>query len=251
MKIGVITCFFNEEFLVPFFLRHYACAVGIHAIVTPGTDRTLELLSADSRVQLHTLSMPHGFDDCRKTDKINSLVAALALEYDWLVVVDSDEFVWPGGRPEGVLSEELASFSDNDTVVTARMWQVFRHASDADLNPELPPALQRRHGIPDREGPGVRGYCKPCVIRTNRRIQFGAGQHNLLPGFHGNFSEKTLDGAHWRMADPSFVRKRCLVRRDSLSRANRENELGTYVLSWTEQGLLAECAVHVNDPQLF
>jgi Glycosyl transferase family 2 len=263
LKINVVCAFFQEEFLVPFFLSHYSFADRIHALATPGNDRTVELLKADPRVELHYFESPAGMDDGLKIQKINALVAAIGQECDWIIVVDSDELVWPEnwsaaareGLPRNPVSvvDFLSLVPGDESCVMARMWQVFRHESDADLDvAKTPVFLQRRHGCPDRESPALAGYCKPIVIRANHGFQFTAGQHRLEASSRLKFSSRGFDGAHWANADPCFAVGRILRgRRDRMSAHNKVMGMGVQYFTIDEGQILGNCQAHRQDPQLF
>lgn len=251
-KIAVVCCFYNEEFLVPFFLSHYAFADAIHALVSPCTDKTLDLLAADKKVTLHNFEMPDGMDDIVKVGQINALLEKLDRGYDWVIVVDSDEFIWPEKAVFTEPASYLMSVPPSDTVLVARMWQVFRHALDADLDPaNAPIVLQRRHGVEDRESPACKGYCKPIVIRTKKGIKFQPGNHALAGG-DARISTMTFDGAHWAFADPCFLVNRIIKgRRDRQSKGNLKRGHGAHYHTISEQAIIDRCEQHLNDPKLF
>lgn len=255
--IKVITCFYREELLVPHFLNHYSYADTILVLGGNSPDNTRALFEADPRVIWQDLDMPEGMDDIRKLVALNEALNTPD-KHDWSIVVDSDELIWPHapGGPEdlsrGWVEDFLSSVPEINNVVMANMWQVYRHATDADLDTTRPPVLQRRHGIPDRDSGGREGYRKPAVIRTGTRLQLGAGNHRIDAGDARIEPYLTFDGAHWALADPSFaVKRRTRDRRDRMSVRNRAGQLGSHLWNITSKGLLDEIAAHANDPQLF
>jgi hypothetical protein len=257
--IKVIACFYREDFLVPHFLNHYKFADTIIALVGESPDRTQALLDADPRVLSLPLNMPEGIDDVKKMDALNQVLNTPDPNHDWSIVVDSDEFIWPHDpffpdRPDfdpEFVHQFLAQMPASSNVLMANMWQVFRHWSDTDLDTTKPPIFQRRHGMTDRDSGGREGYRKPIVIRTNSGLRLGAGNHRIDDGHLKIDPTYSFDGAHWAMADPSFIIRRTRDRRDRMSARNRAGALGSHLFNITTKGLLTELEAHTNLPQLF
>src|ERR1017187_10287272 len=86
---------YNEEILLPLFLKHYSFADSLHAIYTPSTDRTEEILRANSKVVLDVVESPDGLNDLTLTDRLNLRLAEPEYEHTWFMVPDVDEFIWP------------------------------------------------------------------------------------------------------------------------------------------------------------
>lgn len=257
MKIKVICFFYNESALIPFFLRHYKqWADSLHAVVSKGTDNTRELLVRTPAIDVEDWEMPGGrMDDFAKLNKLNSIVIARH-DADWLVVVDADEFIWPANKPQAngdYVRAFLGSVAASETAVMAGMWNVFRHVMDSDLDSSQAPALQRRYGIL-HQGIGENApYHKPCVIRANRGLEYGLGQHYLKAYEGVRFAaNQHFDGAHWQNADPVFaISRRCRDRRDRMSAVNTKNGLGCQHYGVTEAGMVEFLKSHENDPQCF
>jgi len=276
-RIKVICFLYNEEFLLPFFLEHYRWADVIHAVVSRSTDRTRSILELASdcmatEIMIEDWEFPAGFDDTLKRDKVNDCLRR-ADDCAWQIVVDADELVWPAPFTaslkwtlrNGVRSvhEFLDKVPPEQSALTARMWSVFRHATESDLvlADGLEPVLQRRHGDSNRNSAGNAPYQKPIILRANRGLQLGLGNHSVhgpsphpdtLPS-HPMEAERewSFDGVHWQNADPSFcVARRVRDRRDRLSETNRRLGLGSQHLT-DEAAVLALCEAHRQDPQCF
>ena len=61
-----------------------------------------------------------------------------------------------------------------------------------------------------------------------------------------------MRGVHWEFADPELALHRCL--RNRVGRNGHENKMLGAALhfdEYTEEGILAECKAHENDPRLF
>lgn len=245
-RVQVICFFYNEETLARLFLQHYAWADEILAVVSRSTDRTRECLEAARNVRVLDFEFPAGMDDRIKTDTVNALLAEPS-SFDWKIVVDADEFIWAWNCVPP--HDYLASVSSHVTVVEARMRNVFRHHSEADLDLDRPPVPQRTHGDANNRSEGNRPYQKPIVIRANRKIKLGLGNHTQNGGtFDHSF---WFAGAHWQNADPSFaITRRTRDRRDRQSVTNLHGGLGVQNHRITEDDIRRLCDERKNCPQI-
>lgn len=256
MTIKLFCCFYNEEFLIPYFLSHYRWVDSIEALVSPSTDNTLRLLAQEPRVVINPVEFPDGkFDDQFKTRAINRAINESPFDADWHMVVDADEFVWPTGRPDACRSEvnDVLNAAGDVNAILARMWVVFRHHTDSDLDASKPPALQRRHGISNPNAIEFKNGIKPVFTRPGKGLQYTVGQHQITD-LAGDYEPAKLlfDGAHWTNADPCFcVERRVKNRSPRLSGANHSLGLGYHNFQLTEQQVREECARHLNDPECF
>ena len=246
LRVQVICFFYNEETLARLFLQHYAWADEILAVVSKSLDRTREFLEAARNVRVLDFEFPAGMDDRIKTDTVNALLAEPS-SFDWKIVVDADEFIWAWNCVPP--HDYLASVPSHVTVVEARMRNVFRHHSEADLDLDRPPVPQRTHGDADNQSEGNRPYQKPVVIRANRKIKLGLGNHTQNGGtFDHSF---WFAGAHWQNADPSFaITRRTRDRRDRQSVSNLSGSLGVQNHRITEDDIQRLCDARKNCPQI-
>jgi hypothetical protein len=248
-RVKVFCFFYNEEKLIPFFLRHYRYA-DIHAFVSKSIDSTCELLAAAPNVTLQNVEFPDGLDDDIKTAVLNEALSQPDPDHDWHIILDSDEFIWPQGMdPLGFpdsTPDFLNTIPSEDNCVIARMNWVYRHKDDADLDPSLPVAVQRRHGNPGFDW----CYSKKIVIRSNQGLHFDVGNHNI----HGNAKLSSIEfrGAHWQMADPSFcVTRRVRDRSEHGSTNNKNRGYGGHNFNLAEATVIQQCQDHLNDPLVF
>ncbi len=246
LRVQVICFVYNEETLARLFVHHYAWADEILAVVSRSTDRTREVLEAAPNVRILDFEFPAGMDDRIKADKVNALLSEPS-GFDWKIVVDADEFIWPHGklRPQ----HYLATIPDRVTVLEARMRNVFRHHSEADLDLDRPPVLQRCFGDRDFHSLENRQYQKPIVIRSGSGVLLGLGNHTQARGvFDHSF---WFDGTHWQNADPSFaVARRTRDRRDRQSADNIAGGYGVQNHSVTEEEILQLCESRRNCPKI-
>lgn len=247
MKISVITVLYNEEFLLPFFLSHYQWADEIHVLLDSDTnDQTREICQADPKVFVYEFTFPDMMDAIIKQQHIHKLF--YFLNADWVMVVDCDEYIFPVPYedPRDVFQRL------NGNIATAHMWPVYRHITDCDLDPNLPPMWQRRHGDPDMMKGFNYAYIKPCIAKPETKIKWGLGCHNYYQKEGLIKSDYLFYGAHWKMADPELaIIRRVANGRDRQSKSNLSAGYQSVDHHITEELIREECGLHLNDPRLF
>lgn len=248
LTITVVSRFYNDEILTPFFLDHYSYADEIIIILDKGTiDGTRELLSRDPKVKIEEVEFPHGYTTRIVTRKKEEVINRITTS--WIICVDSDEFIFP---TDFIDVREVLSEVKED-VVYANMWQVYRHHSELELDPSLKAVWLRRHG-PVERGNGAHGRLdnKPLVFRSGLGLKWDIGHHSYEPNPSVKVSPIVFDGAHWKMADVELaILRRLRGRRENVSIEQVQKRWAFYDFDITEEKIRKECAEHLNDPQLF
>jgi GT2 family glycosyltransferase/SAM-dependent methyltransferase len=248
VKIAAVTMVYNEAFILPYFLRHYSYLDEIHVLYeTDSTDESLEILMQTPNVVIEEGHIEGGLDDIEKVNIINK--AMQRINADWVYVVDPDELIFPPNNesPHDFLKRQSCD------VVRSGMYQVYRHRTDKDLDPSLPPIPQRIHGDPDlysTETETIRTandtYIKPNIVRPSKHLRFLAG-HHFIEG-DPQTSPELYVGAHWQMAEPSFAIARRMERKARVSERNKSRQLGWQHFDVTEDKISEECERHLDDP---
>ncbi len=248
-EIEVITMMYNEALLAPLFVRHYAPWADkltvFYSESMDGTRHELEQAAKQCGVKALTVvpfEFPAGFNDLLKIECINQAVRKSSA--DFAVCVDADEFVHPWPFDSADPRKELESEAAN--IVRCKMFQVYRHVTDADIDPKKPPLFQRRHGSPNER---QKWYEKPCVVRPDSGIQFERGCHLVTLPYPE--SRTIWHGVHWGKADDFCLLRYLRDRRDRLSKTNRQRGFGIELFDETEERLRAELKAHASDPQMF
>ena len=247
MKIQVISKWFNEEDLAPFFLDHYSYADEILILLDEGTnDNTVEIINRYPNATILWSKSTGKMDDQILIDELNTIVATL--DSDWLILVDSDEFIFPQdfGDPLKVLSEA------DGNVIYAAMWQVYKNEIERKLNYAVPLLLQRRHGDPNRTE-GINAlYTKPIIVDPKIGIKWGVGNHQIEANDKVIISTTRFDGAHCAKIDENISIKRIIKgRKDRFSDREKEQGWGGQHFNTTEEDIRADFELHKNDPRLY
>ena len=167
VKIRTITATYNEEKLLPHFLRHYSNISDSIIIWDNGsTDCTLEIAKSFPKVEVRTYETG-GLNAIVKSERFES-TRAESTDFDWCLLVDCDEFLVSNiGKSE---REILEGRTDADVLRTSG-WQMTQGKNEdpIDFSKNLFP--QRRFGFP--------GWNKPIVIRSLTPVKFGPGCHDF------------------------------------------------------------------------
>lgn len=245
MKVAVLSKWYNEIELAPYFMKHYEWADEfLIYLEKTSNDGTVEFLKQFPKVKI----IWGGEED----GKLNDYACCTALSdiaansnADWIIFCDADEFVY------GLNFEPVRDvlYRANGNVIYTHMWNVFRHITDKDLDPTQPPLFQRRHGDPCR----IPECVKPNVIRPEIGIRWGVGCHYIMSSSKLIIpSSVRFDGSHWQSADFDIACKRRIKGvKERLSETNLINLWASHNFYVTEQELRNLMEAHKNDPQLF
>jgi hypothetical protein len=243
---------YNEESIAPFFLQHYQYVDRIHLLYDVDTfDRSKDVVSKFPNVRIEDFKFPDMFDSIIKQEKLNDVLNGNTFKgFDWVYCLDADELIWP---PNGRDAHGFLENFNHCNVMYAAMWQIYRHVSEKDLDPNIHPVhLQRRHGDHGRSNGTNSAYYKPCIIKPGFKIELKVGNHKYRRNWRIKVAPEHFDGAHWAMADVEMaITRRIRDRKLRYSQRNRLLGMGFQHLHITEEEIRNECDRHSNDPQLF
>ncbi|MFH1028428.1 MAG: glycosyltransferase family 2 protein, partial [Pseudomonadota bacterium] len=230
MRIELITMWYNEEFLAPFFLNHYGWVDKIHILLDADTDdNTQAIATGYPNVSIEHFKFPDMMDDVIKARKINEKYRSIT-DADYVVVVDSDEFIFCNILDDSI--KEHIEGKEKDFYF-ATLWQIYQHESDSRLDATKPVYRQRRNGDPII----ANCYVKPVVVRAGLDVVWGPGNHTLvfdrkpmgwltpnvdiMAGYNVSvYPDDMLQGAHWKLFDLEET-----ITRRIRNRTNRQSDL--------------------------
>jgi hypothetical protein len=254
-KVQVLSFIYNEEYLLPFFLKHYDWVDQINVIYDKDSnDDTLNILESNPKVKVIPFKFPDMMDDILKVKKVNEEYKKIR-HCNRILLVDADEFIFVDKAKVEAIKHPI---------INVKLYNVYRHTSESDLDVNKPIKDQRRHGYFEKM------YNKPIIVNTCLDILWGPGNHTITrtPRSLSNLHKKTKNiitgqrcatavdcniiGAHWANADPCFcVDRRVKGRRDRQSKYNLEHHLTVHCHNITEESVLAECIIHENELMIF
>lgn len=254
--LKIISMWYNEEILAPFFLNHYLeFADKIYLIIDADTnDSTISIIEKyqenfPNKIEYEIFKFPDMMDDDIKVNKLNETAYLNSNKYDWICIVDADEFIFNNIK-------ETIQKLNNENVIYINFYQVYRNIIEKDLNSNIFPIIeQRRYGLNKFKVNGVYVetlYRKPIVFKPEFHFLLTPGNHHLLPNDKIKPYIKLINGSHWMMADIDLaIQRRVYGRKNRQSKNNYEK--GHTVQHWniTEEEIIKECKEHENDEKIF
>jgi 2-polyprenyl-3-methyl-5-hydroxy-6-metoxy-1,4-benzoquinol methylase len=255
MRIELITMWYNEEFFAPFFLNHYSWVDKIHILLDADTnDRTESVAREYPNVEVQPVRFPDMMDDILKAETISHKYRTL-MEADYVIVADSDEFIFCNQIEKPV---RLHLENTRKDVYFANLWQIYEHENDPPLDANRAVAAQRRHGDPDMDDPFNITYIKPAIVKARQNLHWTPGNHELVYAGHSlcwntrnaqtfrslNVSverREMLQGAHWRLVDlKETIKRRIVNRKQRQSKVNLARGLTIQYHHITEEDIVQE-----------
>lgn len=169
MKIRAIVPVYNEEKLLPKFLRHYARLCDSIVVWDNGsTDRTFEIASAHPLVEARRFETD-GYDELSVLSVLEATKDESRGRYDWCLFPDCDEFIMGDvpGTERDTLSRSKAD------ILAPRGYCLAEVAGDPPLDLGADILRQRRNGYPSP------AYSKPVVMRPEAVASFAPGKHSI------------------------------------------------------------------------
>lgn len=169
MKLHVYTIVWNEEFLLPYFLKHYAgVADRIFVIDDHSTDLTAQIAKAHPMVTY--LEYPfEGLNEQEFSDTFENLYKTYPS--DWAVCVDGDEFIH---GLEGLNFEKSGVLKTNGYMMIGKTGK-----------------------LEDCNKVRMRTFDKPVVFDPRLNVKFGDGRHTV------NLPTRDSDLELWHYKYPS------------------------------------------------
>lgn len=176
-KVSVISIMYNEEFILPYFLKHYDFADKIIIWDDHSTDNTAKIAQHNPKVTW--LPYPHeGLDEKQFSETFEATAWLSRNEADWVYCVDADEFI-TGKLPDtrGV---------------------VLKTTGYTMIGSEGTPNNCQRVRTP--------AYDKPVVFDPKLEVKFGDGRHTInLPTQDSN-----LELLHYKYLSRDYYLNRAL-----------------------------------------
>jgi hypothetical protein len=212
MRIHVYAVCWNEEVLLPYFLRHYGrFAQRIIVYDNESDDASLKIARAFPQASVRIFQTGHEMRDDVLLDIKNNDWKESRGEADWVIVVDIDEFLW---------HEDLLAHLGDSRKRGVALPAIEGFEMLADAPPKQPGQIydEIQWGAPEPL------YAKRCIFDPDaiREINYGAGCHAACP--LGNVVEDHVPGLkllHFRFLGRRWIQERWQARSARLSAQNR------------------------------
>lgn len=169
MTINIFSIMWNEEFMLPYFLKHYEkYADKIFIIDDHSTDKTAEIAKAHPKV----VYSEYGFEGLNE-DEFNDTFYSFYKNNpsDWAIVADGDEFIMG-----------LETLKDESSGVLKTMGYMM---------------VGKTGKLEDCKKVRMRSFDKPVVFDPSLDVRFGDGRHSV------NLPTKKSDLELWHYKYPS------------------------------------------------
>jgi glycosyltransferase involved in cell wall biosynthesis len=217
MKIETFAVCFNEQALMPYFLRHYLQYGSVTIFDNYSTDNSVKIAEEngaivyqfDSEGQFNEAILTHIRNICWKESKA-----------DWVIVCDIDELVYHKN-----LVKVLESIKE--TVILPRMFNMFS---------EVFPTTEGQ--IYDEVQYGTEFNSKPCMFRPSeiKNMNFEPGNHFAHP--EGNYSlniTSPILNLHFKNMSVDYVVERNKLLNARNTEINRQNNWNWHIAETREQ----------------
>lgn len=240
-KITVITHWYNEELLAPLFFKHYEYVDEIRILLETETDdNTRKLIEKQANIVVEDVHN-NGCDEVEM--EANYRKAVSQVKEGWIYVADADEFIFPEHfeDPQVFLARQTAQ------IVNVKLFNVYRHKNEVDIDYEKEPISQRIHG--SENGPQFRHWMiKPTVFRASANVIINKGRHTVTGEY--TFAEEKYLGAHWKMADLEIAMRRRLSNHKRMSAYNARRGYWGHELNITKEKIEMKYLENLNMPVL-
>src|SRR3990172_7964315 len=157
LKLAVITSVYNESDLLYQFLRHYTDQVDtIFVLDNESTDGSTSMCHNFPNVELSSYATGGKFDDKKKHATVLEKGKACAGSYDYVIYIDSDEFIVP---KNSLSIRDTIECSGKKDIYGTEGWNIYEYPDDKPYDPTQPVLSQRQRGVPNE------WYSKPCIVR--------------------------------------------------------------------------------------
>ena len=220
VKTALVTLHYNEIELSQFFFRHYDPIVDHYVIYDDQSDDgSREILEAHPRVELRDRNAGHIVDDTEHIRIKEETCAELLQHYDWVIVVDFDEFLQPRDNTRYTLRSLLERYQREGVnwPTTYGFDMIDDHVpTDGVLTEQL------RCGVPNSL------YSKYAIVGRGVQPNYASGCHTAKPiGKVVESKQREINLLHYKyMSQESVLAE---SRRCKISKRNNETGQG-----WTK-----------------
>lgn len=220
LVIYVYVLCYNEEFILPHFLKHYDFATKIFIYDNCSTDNSVEIALKDSRCEIIYFSSK--FDDIINQTIKNNCWKEHRDQCDYCIVGDMDEFIW---HPNNIY-DILQKYKSSDNVFSlfpVKGYNMVSENINLDIDKYLYKQIQK--GCYSKDYSKINMFCPYSIINMN----YSPGSHICKPT---SFNSKIIFGPviillHYKfIANINMLKKRYNDYSKRMSKINIDNNFG-------------------------
>jgi glycosyltransferase involved in cell wall biosynthesis len=253
LRLAVISPMYNEEVLVGQFLNHYAPQVDtVFLMDNESTDSSVKIALQYPNVQVSTFRSGGQYNDSALTAaKLGKKRECVGL-YDYVLLVDIDEFVVP--KQGGTIRHTMEGMKQAEIYGT-HGYNMFKRPEEPRYDPDCPLLIQRHWGIES-----IAHYSKPIIIRPESTATYCNGFHDVID--RNNALLKTPEHArfyllHFIGVDEDLFVERAMARSLRMSADNLKNGWSCHYFDrdkevyrqWFRRESMSQSAVYIQIPQ--
>lgn len=170
LKLATILSVYNEKDFLEQFISHYDSQVDTMFVIdNESTDgSTKGLASRHPKVVLSSYATGGHYDDTCKHQMLLDKKAECVGQYDYVILLDADEFIHP---KKGRSIKETIERTGRRDVYGTDGWNLYTYPGDPIYDPSRPILNQRRRGVPNAH------YSKPVIVRPELDAKYVLGCH--------------------------------------------------------------------------
>ncbi len=220
MKIHVYTLCWNEEIILPYFLKHYeTIADKIIVYDNMSTDSSLNILKTHPKVEIRVYDSNNQIRDDLYLDIKNNCWKDSRGRADWVIVVDTDEFIYHLDLYDFLKKK----YSKGITLCKPKGYLM--------VSEKLPTTKgmiydELKRGIPQEAS------SKSAIFNPNKieEINYSAGAHSCEPTGEIKLYESSgdLKLLHYKVLSLDYLLTRSRQCKERLSEVNKQNNWGKH-----------------------
>ncbi len=223
MRIHLYAMCWNEEFVLPYFLRHYSrfCEKMVF-FDNESTNRSVDIIKSFPGAQVRSWSSGNQLNDQMHLDIKNSAYRESRGAADWVIVCDTDEFLY---HPRLV-----------DTLRRYQRWGInYPKVAGFDMVPDAVPAPDADLPLTYRDGVPTVWMNKHIVFSPQLDMAFHPGSHTAeRPKGARSSLTRSLKLLHYKMINRDYFLGRDELMASRLSELNRSKGWGVHY-SWPRE----------------
>lgn len=223
MKIACFTISYNEELMLPHFIKHYKQFCDKIVVFDNMSTDSTEKIALDSGCDvIKWKTEENDLNDSAYLEIKSNCYKSATGEYDWVIVVDTDEFI-SHKRGDSFVRVELERMKQlNIQLPDVEGYNMF--SWDHDLTEDL---SSINYAVPEKL------YSKLCVFNPSLNMSWDPGCHRCH--LATDYKDSGLILKHYKFINYDNLVSRSSLLASRLSEVNKRNKWGSHYLNSEEQ----------------